>query len=310
MGQFRVWKADAVHTQANHDAEVFSCDPRARTLHQILHLDLDIQYSLKIPKFQELLKFDIINIYLFKKKYLRISVVLYNYIKMYIYIYYIRILYILYTYTIYIQYIYIHNIYILYIYTMYILYIYSIYILHIYTIFILYIITIYILYIYYIYTIYVLYIYVLYIYTLYIYTIYTIFILYIDIYYIYTIYILYIYTVYTETTTYNDCTFTHICRRSMSTRQLPRLHTRRCAAKCSWHFWTKACAPWSASLPCQTYPKNLIIYIYITRGLTFAWNQRNSIRDCNLLCCFRACFSHTASMRNIDITCVSWHFCT
>ena len=65
MGQFRVWKADAVHTQANHDAEVFSCDPRARTLHQILHLHLDIQYSLKIPKSQELLKFDNINMYIY-----------------------------------------------------------------------------------------------------------------------------------------------------------------------------------------------------------------------------------------------------
>ena len=200
MGQFRVWKADAVHTQANHDAEVFSCDPRARTLHQILHLDLDIQYSLKIPKFQELLKFDIINIYLFKKKYLRISVVLYNYIKMYIYIYYIRILYILYTYTIYIHiYIYIHNIYILYIYYVYTIYIYTLYI---YTTYIYYIYTIYYyyIYIYYIYTtIYVLYIYVLYyIYILYIYTIYTIFILYIDIYYIYIYYIytIYIYSIY------------------------------------------------------------------------------------------------------------------
>ena len=46
-----------------------------------------------------------------------------------------------------------------------------------------------------------------------------------------------------------------------------------------------------------------------TRGLTFARNPRNSMRDCNLLCCFRACFSYTASMQNIDITCVSWHFC-
>ena len=147
---------------------------------------------------------------------------------------------------------------------MYILYIYSIYILHIYTIFILYIITIYIYYIYtiYIYYICTIYICTIYIYSIYIYYIYYIYTIYRYILYIYTIYILYIYTVYTETTTYNDCTFTHICRRSMSTRQLPRLHTRRCAAKCSWHFWTKACAPWSASLPCQTYPKNLIIYIY------------------------------------------------
>ena len=37
---------------------VFSCDPCARTLHQILHLDLDIQYSLKITKSQELVKFN------------------------------------------------------------------------------------------------------------------------------------------------------------------------------------------------------------------------------------------------------------
>ena len=36
----------------------FSCDPWARTLHQILHLDLDIQYSLKIIKSQELVKFN------------------------------------------------------------------------------------------------------------------------------------------------------------------------------------------------------------------------------------------------------------
>ena len=55
------------------------------------------------------------------------------------------------------------------------------------------------------------------------------------------------------------------------------------------------------------------IYIYvcicIARRLTFARNPRNSMRDSNLLCCFRACFSHTASMQNIDITCVSWRFC-
>ena len=53
----------------------------------------------------------------------------------------------------------------------------------------------------------------------------------------------------------------------------------------------------------------IIIYyiIYVARGLTFA---RNSMRDCNLLCCFCACFSHTASMQNIDMnmTCFSWHF--
>ena len=52
------------------------------------------------------------------------------------------------------------------------------------------------------------------------------------------------------------------------------------------------------------------IYIYyVARGLTFARNPRNSMRDCNLLCCFCACFLHTASMQDIDIICVSWHFC-
>ena len=54
-----------MQTHANHDAEVFSCDPCARTLHQILHLDLDIQYSLKIPQSQELVKFDNICIYIY-----------------------------------------------------------------------------------------------------------------------------------------------------------------------------------------------------------------------------------------------------
>ena len=53
---------------------------------------------------------------------------------------------------------------------------------------------------------------------------------------------------------------------------------------------------------------NNCIYIYIVRGLTFARNPRNSMWDCNLLC-FRAYFSHTATMRNIDIICVSLHFC-
>ena len=33
-------------------------DPCARTLHQKLHFDLDIQYSLKITKSQELVKFN------------------------------------------------------------------------------------------------------------------------------------------------------------------------------------------------------------------------------------------------------------
>ena len=36
----------------------FWCHHCARTLHQILHLDLDIQYSLKITKSQELVKFN------------------------------------------------------------------------------------------------------------------------------------------------------------------------------------------------------------------------------------------------------------
>ena len=59
-----IWKADPVQTDANHDAEVFSCDPCARRLHQILHLDLDIQYSLKIPKCQDLAKFNNAYIYI------------------------------------------------------------------------------------------------------------------------------------------------------------------------------------------------------------------------------------------------------
>ena len=49
-----------MQTHANHDAEVFSCDPCARTLHQRLHLDLeylDIPYSLKISNSQDLVKF-------------------------------------------------------------------------------------------------------------------------------------------------------------------------------------------------------------------------------------------------------------
>ena len=67
----------------------------------------------------------------------------------------------------------------------------------------------------------------------------------------------------------------------------------------------------------------LCIYIYIfsliydtpwnykcnARGLTFAQNLQNSQRDCNLLGCFRACFSHSESMQNIDIACVSCNFC-
>ena len=61
LDQFRLWKADPVQTRANHDAQVFSCNLCARTLPQILHRDLDIQYFLKIPKSQELVKCDIAN---------------------------------------------------------------------------------------------------------------------------------------------------------------------------------------------------------------------------------------------------------
>jgi hypothetical protein len=50
-------------------------------------------------------------------------------------------------------------------------------------------------------------------------------------------------------------------------------------------------------------------YNYVARGLTFTRNVQNSMRDCNLLSCFRACFSNTASMQNIVLTCVSLHFC-
>ena len=38
------------------------------------------------------------------------------------------------------------------------------------------------------------------------------------------------------------------------------------------------------------------IYIHIARGLTFAGNPRNSMRDCDLLRCYGACFSQTASI--------------
>ena len=58
LDQFRLWKADPVQTRANHDAQVFSCNLCARTLPQMLHRDLDMQYFLKIPKSQELVKFD------------------------------------------------------------------------------------------------------------------------------------------------------------------------------------------------------------------------------------------------------------
>jgi hypothetical protein len=36
-------------------------------------------------------------------------------------------------------------------------------------------------------------------------------------------------------------------------------------------------------------------YIYIARGLAFARNARNSMRDCNFLSCFHACFLKTTS---------------
>ena len=58
------------------------------------------------------------------------------------------------------------------------------------------------------------------------------------------------------------------------------------------------------------HPQKALIQVSEILWLAFARYPRNSMRDCNLLCCFRACFSHTASMQNIDITCVSWHFCT
>ena len=45
------------------------------------------------------------------------------------------------------------------------------------------------------------------------------------------------------------------------------------------------------------------------RGLMFARNPPISMWDCNLLCCFGACFSQTASIWNIDVACVSWHSC-
>ena len=64
------------------------------------------------------------------------------------------------------------------------------------------------------------------------------------------------------------------------------------------------------------YIHNILIYIYIynyiyhiAKEVTFARNPWNSMRDCNLLGCFRACSSHIVSMQNIHITFVSWHFC-
>ena len=78
LDQFRLWKADPVQTRANHDAQVFSCNLCARTLPQMLHRDLDIQYSLKIPKSQELVKFD---------TYIYIYIYIYTYMYIYIYVY-------------------------------------------------------------------------------------------------------------------------------------------------------------------------------------------------------------------------------
>ena len=54
----RLIQCKPVQTMTLKFFHVFSCDPCARTLHQILHLDLDIQYSLKITKSQELVKFN------------------------------------------------------------------------------------------------------------------------------------------------------------------------------------------------------------------------------------------------------------
>ena len=232
-----------------------------------------------------------------------------------IYIYYIRILYIqyIYIYTIYIYILCIHiyYVYTLYIYSIYILYIYILYIHYIFTIYFYYI-YIYILYIYYIYTLYI-YLYIYYIYIYYIYILY-IYILYI--YYIYTIYIYYIYTIYIyiqyirkprHTTTVPSHTFVVVLCLHVScpgsTPDAVQPNARGTSGPRHARLGRRA-----------SHPKHILkillyIYIYITRGLTFARNQRNSIRDCNLLCCFRACFSHTASMRNFDITCVSWHFC-
>ena len=52
-------------------------------------------------------------------------------------------------------------------------------------------------------------------------------------------------------------------------------------------------------------------YIYIFRGLTFARNRRKIIWDCNLLCCFgTSFFLQTVNKQNIDIACISLHFCS
>ena len=56
----RLIQCKPVQTMTLKFFHVFSCHPCARTLHQILHLDLDIQYSLKITKSQKLVKFNIL----------------------------------------------------------------------------------------------------------------------------------------------------------------------------------------------------------------------------------------------------------
>ena len=61
----------------------FWCHPCARTLHQILHLDFDIQYSLKVTKSQELVKF---NIEVWKQICIYIYIYLYNIYKLHTYI--------------------------------------------------------------------------------------------------------------------------------------------------------------------------------------------------------------------------------
>ena len=95
-----------MQTHANHDAEVFWCHPCARTLHQILHLDLDIQYSLKITKSRELVKFNTpghirvifgyiyiykciyyICMYIYNYIYIYMSICIYIYMCIYIYVY-------------------------------------------------------------------------------------------------------------------------------------------------------------------------------------------------------------------------------
>ena len=90
-----------MQTHANHDAEVFWCHPCARTLHQILHLDLDIQYSLKITKSRELVKFNTPGhirvifgyIYIYKCIYY-ICMYIYNYIYICLYAYIYMCIYI------------------------------------------------------------------------------------------------------------------------------------------------------------------------------------------------------------------------